>query len=221
MKTLASKEFQEYTISLINSEYKDAERALRLCISIAKRRNDKTSLSFLTTLLGDLHFRKGNAKEAISHYVDAEAIDPAFMYVKWLNAKFLENQVEDHGRAIEKCDEIIAVVSSESWRPEEDDLRRNYYLGLCYALKGYCYCRLTDFERAGDNIKLLLNIGEPIFDFSVEFCEQLIVNDSYSTEARTYLCYLADRIKAEYGSDKYKDLLSHISEVLCKNGRIG
>jgi predicted Zn-dependent protease len=89
----------------------EAEQALERCLSTPDL--DVPQRAFLLQLLGDVKFNQGDRAGALQRYQDAENLDPNSVVAKYKYAKFLAEKVKNSASAVEKCDEIIHLISTQ------------------------------------------------------------------------------------------------------------
>lgn len=207
--------YKEYTIALINKRFDEAELALKSCIDIAKKEKDQETLIYLIELSADLHFQKGNKEKALDCLMEAEAMDRQSPLTKYHLAKFFVDKLRDYKRAIEKCNEVIKIVSINPWPKTNHESSSTHYLAQCYALQGYCYGILKNFREAQKELLLLLDLkDEYVIDYAVKLCE-LLINNGYCVEqAKDYLNHLVQKLAEDKKSSDYKDLINQINKIL-------
>lgn len=199
--------------SLIKKDYSKAEQSLDVCIELAKKEDDGNMISYLTQKKGDLIFLMGEREKAIEYYQIAENyLGDALS--KYYFARFMADSLRDYRKSIAKCQEVIDLVSSEKWVQLEDDLDKSYYLAQCYALHGYLYALLNDFQTALLSIEKLLMIETSYtLHYDLKLCEILKANGYYSN-VKPYLQRLLEKVASSVDHERYADFINSIRQLL-------
>lgn len=202
-------------VYLLEGNFAAAEESLMHCIDIAKREQDLDAVSFLLQKLGDVCFKAGDSKRALSLYIESENAAPQSLLSTYLFAKFLVESQGDYTGAIEKCQKVVRTANENPQPETEYDFSSNRYLAMCYSLQGCCLCQLGDYQTAAQLLNRLLEIREEVVtDFAVEFCAMMIKQRECEADAREYLNHILATLNECVPPDEWDDLKNEIKQIL-------
>jgi tetratricopeptide (TPR) repeat protein len=210
-------EYKQFKSSLFDGKYDEAEKSLNACFEIAKNAGDYDAVAFFNESYAELCVMTGQVERALEHYLEAEKISQNSSLTKYNFAKFLADKLQRHEQAISKCEEVVKTATLAPWNETEDDFGSSYYLAQCYALEGYCYCVLDNYNRAGEMLlKLLALQNETAIEFGVRLCDSLLKNGRLIIESKEYLNRLLKNVVAIHGEEQYQDFIQQIRGLLAK-----
>ena len=209
----AKAKYIEFGVELANGRYAAAADALNSCIEEAKRDENREDLAFFLQCRANVSFLQGKIEEALNCHTDAEKFNKDSPLIKYHYAKFLTDSIKDYWAAIEKCNELIVMVSSNPWSETEEDFGSEYYLALGYATRGYCFFLLDDIEEAAKNLLLVLKLKDAgIIGHSVDLCEGLLNRKHFVSEAKDYLKHFLIGLK-KYNDDEYEEFRERVRKL--------
>ncbi|MFC1770109.1 hypothetical protein ACFLZI_03545 [Nitrospirota bacterium] len=217
MKLSKIVQYQEYMFSVIKKQYAEAEHSLDFCIVLAKEGVDCYTHSFLLQNKGDLYYLKGENKKAIQYYQESERVAEGAALPMYHFAKFMADSLHEYSQAIDKCQEVIDLVSSAEWTNGDDELDKNYYLAQCNALQGFLYALGEDFPNALLCLKQLLPI-KTIFtlNYDLKLCEALKKKGFYK-EVQPYLKNLLKKAEKSLDQEEFAGYIAEIKRLLTES----
>lgn len=205
--------YMEYGRNLANGDFTGARTALNHCIRDALRINDILCVAFLLQSLAEIEFHLGNKRRALALHRKADQTNP-HPQTKLQFAKYLKRFMKDYKGANEICEKVIRILSSETWLVQEDDMDKDYYFALSYAIRGHSCFKLNDIDKAVENLGLLGETNSAYFvNEAIDFCEVMIRNGHGSTEAKAYLRRRCAALEKR-NDDTYKGLVDRIQLIL-------
>lgn len=209
-------EYLEFMNYFHEKKYIKAKRALKGCLDIVQRENDIHAQSFIFELLAEVEHFLGNDKAAIVNLQRAEEVDVNSPLSKYRHAKFLLKTLNQNEQAINKCQEAIDIVSAEDWPIVNNELDKDFYLAHCYALQGYSYCLLGNFDKAISCLKQLMMIETTYaIDYAMELCDALR-DRGFIEEADQYLQRVLTWLKKSPDKEAVAQFQSKVSAMLGK-----
>lgn len=138
MKYSENSSYMEYISCKADGDIEGAKHALLRCLDDPVLVANSVQRSDLLQRIGGLCFEQGDTEKAIDYYDKSEACDPSSLLTSFYYAKFLAEKIKEYGRAVEKCDAILAKASASPFDESDDDFGSADYIRMATDLKNVC-----------------------------------------------------------------------------------